>query len=178
MDNRYNTLIQKIDDLRDYNLMNKLDDLSNLIVDYSKGINPLVNIDTTTNDLTALEKTLVCVALYWLYKDVKEIKCGSEFANSSSEKVVHSLTFPNTENKKIMGGEIGAFWQVVEKYKVGINSILKADAKKGCTIWQSWCAIFCGFIWIEALTNLGTERFFDVIKNSAERVKSNFDDNL
>jgi hypothetical protein len=48
---------------------------------------------------------------------------------------------------------------------------------KGCQEWNSWCAVFCGFVWLEALENLGVvtvgnKNLRDVIKGSQARVKN------
>ena len=185
---KYNELREKINDLHYYTLLQKLDDLSELWVDD-------VDIDSS-EVLTELEKSLVCISLYWFYQGVLEDGnkgCGSgKNKNISEDKIVPTLS-NNLSKSKVSGGEIGAFfetcfdWNVFGKGK-GINSgnIIARNSSQGPSCnegFVAWCAIFMGHCWIEALTSLGftdsvkSDKFYNVIEKSYGKVKIDFSDN-
>ena len=108
INDKYEKIINEINTLKDYDLIQRLNDLSNLVIKYKENDSIIFKLDIAPDGLTVLEKTLVCVALYWLYEDVKEAKCTAsgttqEFSNKGANKVVRSLAFPNKDNKNITG---------------------------------------------------------------------------
>jgi len=186
---RYNNLIKKLNDLQYANLMHKLNDLAEEYADD-------IVLDSATDSLTELEKALVCVALYWYDEGVKEDgnkNCGAgKNKNISEDKVVKTLS-NNLSNDKIMGGEIGAFfetcfdWNIFSKGKgkiadnfIARNSSQNPSCKDG---FVAWCAVFAGHCWIESLASLGftdiakSDKFYNVIEKSYGKVKVDYSDN-
>lgn len=121
----------------DYNtIISSLSDLSASILAKESLV-----LSLPSSDMTALEKTLVCVAMYWLKQNVVEPQtmrtCTRVLANPFGEKVVHTLTHPNSGNRKIVGSEIGAFWEACTTHNIGIkNTEIKQHGRERCTIWN------------------------------------------
>jgi len=109
MDEEYEKIIKKIDDFNEHNLVQRLSDLSEEILNE-------VALDVASDDLTELEKALVCVALYWFNQDVTEEK--GYCSNASKNKKVDTLSRGEYDYEGGRGGEIGAFWWSCSPYKI------------------------------------------------------------
>ena len=182
-DKEYNNILDRLNDIKYNELKHKLDDLSNSIVSYkdNEGV-PSFVLDVPSADLTELEKSLVCIALYWLYKDVREKVCaGGSGPNWGADAVVHTLSVPNVKNEKIDGGYIGMFFKVCGLNGVFNIGIIDTSGKKcsGTDFRISWCAVFSSFIWLESLVNLGLQsddpdhkKYYEILKTTNGRVKT------